>query len=63
MFDAYAMIQMGSHQPVTMEASPCGISGGQSGKYFSFSLLVLFNQCSILIYFSITDAMSLSMVG
>jgi len=65
MFDAYAI---GSHQPVAMEASPCGISGGQGGtdgffsEYFGFPLLLLFNQCSIHIYFSITDAMGLSMV-
>ena len=37
MFDAYAMTQVGSHQSVTMEASPCGISGGQSGTVMGFS--------------------------
>lgn len=49
MFNAFAMTQVGSHQPVTMEAwaqsqaSPCGISSGLVAldgffsKYFVFS--------------------------
>jgi hypothetical protein len=36
---------------------------GFFSKYFGFPLLVLFSQCSVLIYFSIADAMGLSTVG
>jgi len=37
MFDAHAMTQVDSHQPVTVEASPCEISGGQSDTVMGFS--------------------------
>jgi len=45
MFDAYAMTQVGSHQPVAMEASPCGICGGRSGTVMGFSPYTLVFPC------------------